>query len=48
MMKKKYMSPTAELYVLPVSLRLLANLSSVDGTLDVDDWEEAEGAFYGR
>lgn len=46
---KEYTAPTAELHVLPVALRLLANLSNVDGSFDVDDWEEyAEEDFYTR
>lgn len=44
--KKEYTAPIAELYKLPITLSLLAGLSQVDGSLDVDDWEEHEGDFY--
>lgn len=49
-MKKEYTAPIAELCILPIALSLLATLSQVEGNLDVDDWEEHEGAedFYTR
>lgn len=44
--KKEYTAPIAELYKLPITLSLLAGLSQVDGSLDVDDWEVFEENFY--